>query len=625
MQLRKGTLIISDQKTDISYTFNLNKIHVSKKPPRVKEKLGSYTIKERKGKLLRSIDIKQLNNEVHIKSNQGSIFIRVDKNFDNKRLITVIANDFKQVTIPILREKDEKIRGGGIQFSEYGSQEREFVHISQENGIGRGGGSISKWSKLLGVRGEASATYCPVGFYETNLGRWFEVLGNQLHLLAIDADTYNFSLFGDTNQLVLGFEESNRVNDLPYELPDWFLGTILGLQGGSKEVLNKLNIILDQGGKVEAVWIQDWVGKRKTSIGSRLNWTWELDTTVYQNFDAFKVYLNDRNIKLLGYVNPFFAEEGKYISEGISKEYFIKKKNGAAQQFNYGGMKGYMLDIFNPKAYNWMKNIIKYNLIDNGFDGWMADFAEWYPIDNATILSDVEKHNEYPVLWNKLNYEVVKESGKEIFFFNRSGGNETARYSSMMWLGDQMVDYTCEDGLCSVFDGYLSAALAGLPLVHSDVGGYTGVKKPIIKNLIRSHDVLIDWMILEAFTPTFRSHEGLLPDDFVQVYDEELVDSYIYFSNINRSLRQYFKQLISKREIGNQVVKPIPEDMLSGKLYTKGFMVGNEIIILFESSVPSIDGYKKIAPDFRYYNHYKVSVHILNEGQVEKLLPKDGF
>ena len=622
VQLSEGILIVGNQKTGISYAFNLKDIHVSKKAPKVKEKLGSYRIKERGGNLLKPSNIRQLSSGVSVESKEGAVFFYIDSLKEGSQKLIIVSNDFKQVTIPIIRQKDEKLRGGGIQFSEFNNQEREFVHISQENGIGRGGGSISKWSKLLGVRGEASATYCPFGFYETNLGRWFEIKGNQLHILDIDTDEYKISLFGDTNQFVLGFEESNRVDELPYKLPDWSLGTILGLQGGSEEVLNKLNKVLDKDGTVEAVWIQDWAGKRKTSIGSRLNWTWQLDTTVYSDFNVFKSYLNDRNIKLLGYINPFFAEEGKYIMEGIAKGYFIKKKNNDARLFNYGGMKGYMLDIFNPEAYNWMKQIRKEKLIGNGFDGWMADFAEWYPVDQHHVLSDIEKHNQYPVLWNKLNYEVVKESRKEIFFFNRSGGNETAKYSSMMWLGDQMVDYTCEDGLCSVFDGYLSAADAGLPPVHSDVGGYTGVKKPIIKNLIRSEDVLIDWMVLEAFTPIFRSHEGLLPDDFVQVYDEELVDHYIDFSNINRGLRPYFKELIDLREKGVATFQPINDSIIPREKYEKGFMVGDEIIILFNDNLDEIiKGY--VFPNTLrrwFYHNRKVSVFIKENGRVEELL-----
>lgn len=598
------------------YDVLLEDIRVSTKPPKIKEKLGSYQVKIKKGKPLKEVTIIETEEGIQFKGETGSFSIGLTHLPEGIKL-KLHTVDFEQVSLPVLRREAEQFYGGGIQFSEYGATEREYLHLSQENGIGRGGGTISKWSKLLGVRGEAFATYCPVGYYQTSDKRWFHVLNDGLHQVAVENEKYVFTFFGEKNELVLGFRDLKTTQAVPYALPDWSLGTILGLQGGTKEVLHKLQAVLNKGGKVDAVWIQDWVGKRQTSIGSRLNWQWKLDTTVYSDFLGFKSYLNELDIKLLGYINPFFAEEGAYIDKGKEKGFFIKNKKGNARLFNYGGMKGYMLDIFNPDAYEWMKQIIKQNLVANGFDGWMADFAEWYPIDKEEIIETAQKHNQYPVLWNQLNYEVIKESKKELFFFNRSGGNKTSRYSSMMWLGDQMVDYTCEDGLCSVFDGYLSASDAGLPLVHSDVGGYTGVKKPIIKNLIRSKQVMLDWMILEAFTPTFRTHEGLLPDDFVQVYDSSLVDDFIYYSNLNRKLRPYFKALIKNRKQGLPTYKRIPQSIISEELYTKGFMVGEEIVILFESTAIEIEGFR---PFISSDSKQKISVWIKKRSNVEELI-----
>ena len=43
-------------------------------------------------------------------------------------------------------------------------------------------------------------------------------------------------------------------------------------------------------------------------------------------------------------------------------------------------------------------------------------------------INEIKKHNEYPVLWAKLNYEIIKENlDKELFFFNRSGGKSTQK------------------------------------------------------------------------------------------------------------------------------------------------------------------------------------------------------
>lgn len=61
-------------------------------------------------------------------------------------------------------------------------------------------------------------------------------------------------------------------------LPQWAdRGIILGLQGGTEVVMQKLRAVQDSGVPVAAVWVQDWVGKRYTLAGDRLWWNWVRD------------------------------------------------------------------------------------------------------------------------------------------------------------------------------------------------------------------------------------------------------------------------------------------------------------------------------------------------------------
>jgi len=75
-----------------------------------------------------------------------------------------------------------------------------------------------------------------------------------------------------------------------------------------------------------------------------------------------------------------------------------------------------MLDATNPQAYEWMKDIIKYEMIDKtGVSGWMADFGEYVPFDavcyNGERGRDV--HNVYPEIWARLNKEAIEEYERE--------------------------------------------------------------------------------------------------------------------------------------------------------------------------------------------------------------------
>lgn len=77
----------------------------------------------------------------------------------------------------------------------------------------------------------------------------------------------------------------------------------------------------------------------------------------------------------------------------------------------------------------------------------------------------------------KCNYEAVKESGKlgDVVYFMRAGGAGSQKYCTLLWAGDQSVDFTIHDGLASVICGALSAGMMGCGLTHSDIGGYTSL------------------------------------------------------------------------------------------------------------------------------------------------------
>jgi len=43
------------------------------------------------------------------------------------------------------------------------------------------------------------------------------------------------------------------------------------------------------------------------------------------------------------------------------------------------------------------------------------------------------------------------------------------------WAGDQLVDWSKDDGLPSVIISFLSSSFSGIAVNHSDIGGYTTV------------------------------------------------------------------------------------------------------------------------------------------------------
>ena len=71
-----------------------------------------------------------------------------------------------------------------------------------------------------------------------------------------------------------------------------------------------------------------------------------------------------------------------------------------------------IVDLTNPRARIWMKNIIKDNLISEaGAYGWMLDFGEYTPFDVVLYSKEdpVKYHNRFPLEWAKINREVQEE------------------------------------------------------------------------------------------------------------------------------------------------------------------------------------------------------------------------
>jgi len=76
-------------------------------------------------------------------------------------------------------------------------------------------------------------------------------------------------------------------------------------------------------------------------------------------------------------------------------------------------------------AVEWIKQVIKENMIKVGQAGWMADFGEYLPTDALLHSGESAElyHNRYPAEWARVNHEAIAEAGREadITFFSRAG------------------------------------------------------------------------------------------------------------------------------------------------------------------------------------------------------------
>jgi alpha-glucosidase len=598
----------------------------------IDEKLGSYKVGKsylRKSTNFRitkvthsSLDEINIGFEVKYQKQlvQGVILVqgKFSKN-QAKQTITLSAQlstvlNYNSINYQIPKEY-EAIFGGGIQFSHCNLKGQTFPLIVEENGIGRGDKGPTFWANLVGAAGNEHTTYAPLPNFVTDDGihydckaihpeYFWEVDFTSNHCLNFQFNNLSPTISSENSSISISYkietspEDQVLMKNIPEypNLDTWMYQYVLGIQGGKTKVDNTIKKLQDQGIQIGAIWIQDWVGKRQTVIGSRLQWDWRANEYVYPNLKEWIDSLHQEDIRVLGYINPYFVEGGQQADFGLANDYFVKTDKEEAYKLKAGGFNAYMIDLNNNDANKWMKSIIKNNLIQNGFDGWMCDFGEWFPLRGFSRKNSPRiTHNNFAAAWVNLNQSL--NTTQNLFIFNRSWYGSNSYFPPIMWLGDQMGNFGKSDGLGSAVNAYNSASLSGFPLVHSDIGGYTAINLGPVKNL-RDDEVLQRWIEMECFTPLWRSHEGLLPEDMSQIYqDEEMLTFFAYFDSIHNSLIPYFQginQAITRT--GESFVRHpfllYPDDENTYDIQYQ-FFVGNDLLVcpVIEQGANSVKAY----------------------------------
>jgi alpha-glucosidase (family GH31 glycosyl hydrolase) len=391
-------------------------------------------------------------------------------------------------------------------------------------------------------------------------------------------------------------EQYTRYSGRMRRLPEWIMdGAVVGLQGGTDKVREILERLEALDAPVAAVWLQDWVGQRETSFGTQLWWNWELDRDHYPDWDSLGESLRRKKIRLMTYINPFVCDDvglkknhrRNLFQEAAEGGYLVENRVGGPYRVRISSFSAGLVDLTNPGARNWIKDIIKGELIGNGASGWMADFGEGLPYD-AVLFSGADPktyHDRYAEEWARVNREAIREAGREddIVFFNRAGYIRSPSYSTLFWVGDQLVDWDEHDGIKSAVTGLLTSGLSGYSLEHSDIGGYTAIDNPMLR-YHRSRELLLRWIELGAFTVVFRTHEGNIPEVNHQFYsDEETMEHFVRFANIYAAWKPYRMDLVKEAsEIGLPVVRhpyiQYPDDPEVLNLRYQ-FMVGTEFMV----------------------------------------------
>ncbi|GAA4814678.1 alpha-glucosidase [Tomitella cavernea] len=460
----------------------------------------------------------------------------------------------------------EGVHGAGEQFTRFDLTGEEVPIVTREQGVGRGREPLTAAAEATqGAGGSPTTTYAPLPFLVTDAMRaialdtdvvaTFDCRPPDRIDIAAWAAGYTATVYSGampTDLLEAHTADTGRMR----ALPAWSgAGAILGLQGGTEAVTAKLAALEDAGAAVTGVWLQDWSGQRTTDFGERLWWNWVLDRERYPGWDAFVSALHARGIRVLTYVNAFLADPaGKpggvdrdLFAEALARGYLVRHPSGGPYLLDQGGFGAALVDLTNPAAFDWFRDVIATEVACAGADGWMADFGEGLPFD-AVLHSGTpdDWHNRWPVAWAELNDAARRQAGKpDALVFFRAAGRASAAHAPLFWAGDQLVTWDAHDGLACALLGMLAGGVSGMTLTHSDTGGYTGLSQPVV-GVQRGRELLLRWAEFSAWGTVMRTHEGNQPGRNAQAYDPDSAAAFAAQTRVFAALADYRRGVVAQ-------------------------------------------------------------------------------
>ncbi len=317
--------------------------------------------------------------------------------------------------------------------------------------------------------------------------------------------TMHIILISDSDPIHIVRDFTGIVGRQPLS-PPWVIGPWIASELGQNQVLNAADQLrLDQIPS-SAIWYQDWAGAVSSQNGYVTGHNWISSTTLYPDMEALNMTLRTLGFKSLAYFNSFVNQDRSYYAVAAACGYLITGTGGVPYTFT-GSLftPESMLDVSNPQASSWMAGFMV-TAVSLGFSGWMADFGEWLPND-AYLKTGAAPllHNEYPVLWARLNYAALSSAVPfgDFVFFMRSGYLGSQPYQPVVWAGDQNTDFDPTFGLPTVVPAAINMGISGVPIFTHDIAGYAP-SGPTVS----TQELYYRWTELGCFTPVMRTHQG---------------------------------------------------------------------------------------------------------------------
>jgi alpha-glucosidase (family GH31 glycosyl hydrolase) len=282
-----------------------------------------------------------------------------------------------------------------------------------------------------------------------------------------------------------------------------------------------------------------------------------------------------RGFKVVAYFCPFVADSWHPVfDDAVAKGYLVKHADGTAYTVLDPPYNAGMVDFTNPDAVKWYQGFLQ-QALDDGWDGWMYDFAEYVPLDAVMFdgTSGAKSHDIYTLLYQKAMFDLLEQKRHgDYLVFARSGyagptplaslggqGTKTLGTGGlvpMVWAGDQATDFDLADGLPAALIGALNVGMSGMPLWGSDISGYHYIFNPP-----PDKELYLRWTEVGAFSADMHDENngaGSSPgSDRWQIWkDQESTDTYRTYATYKTRMIPYVKLAVAQaRKTGAPVMR----------------------------------------------------------------------
>ena len=375
----------------------------------------------------------------------------------------------------------------------------------------------------------------------------FETEGHELH--------YYFIYDRDPLKIIEGLTDLVGKPPMP---PKWSFGVLRNINGGEEQARAEAAKLREAEIPCSGLWYYDSLDERR-HIGYPIN-------PHFYDGDYEDIAALNRDLKRMGYKSQTYLFPYIYVGtenyvSGSTRDYFVKNRHGDDYLIPFLTVDderrqpttrpAAIIDFTNPAAVAWYQEIIRQIVVDLDFDGWMHDFGEDVPEDAVFFNGKIgaEMHNVYPVLYKKATYEACMRYKDDVSYYARAGYAGSQGYTMAIWTGDQIINWSYDDGLPSIVPGALNLGFCGCPYIGPDIAGYFHSADHPSEV---SEELWIRWLQLGALCPIMRDLIAYYPIELWT--SDQTISAFRKFARLHMSL---FPYLYSYAQVAHRRGHPI--------------------------------------------------------------------